>query len=132
MSSLDHIDLSVSDFAAAKAFYGAALKPLGITLQMEVTKAETGGAYEGAGFGIAGKPFFWLGSGGGKINSGVHVAFAAGNRAEVDAFYKAAMAAGGRDNGPPGLRAQYHPTYYGAFVLDADGNNIEAVCHNPE
>ena len=132
MASLDHIGLGVSDFAAAKAFYGAALKPLGITLQMEVTKAETGGAYEGAGFGAAGKPFFWLGSGGGKVTPGVHVAFAAGNRAEVDAFYQAAIAAGGRDNGPPGLRAHYHPTYYGAFVLDADGNNIEAVCHRPE
>jgi catechol 2,3-dioxygenase-like lactoylglutathione lyase family enzyme len=131
MSSLDHIGLSVSDFAAAKAFYSAALKPLGIALQMEVTKAETGG-YEGAGFGTAGKPFFWLGSGGGKVTPGVHVAFAARNRAEVDAFYQAAIAAGGKDNGPPGVRAQYHPTYYGAFVLDADGNNVEAVCHKPE
>jgi predicted lactoylglutathione lyase len=62
----------------------------------------------------------------------VHVAFAAGNRAEVDAFYQAAIAAGGKDNGPPGLRAHYHSTYYGAFVLDADGNNVEAVCHRPE
>jgi len=133
MSSLDHIGLSVSDFAAAKAFYSAALKPLGITLQMEVTKAETGGAYEGAGFGTAGKPFFWLGSGGGgSATPGVHVAFAAKDRAEVDAFYQAAIAAGGKDNGAPGLRAHYHPTYYGAFVLDADGNNVEAVCHKPE
>jgi catechol 2,3-dioxygenase-like lactoylglutathione lyase family enzyme len=131
MASLDHIGLGVSDFAAAKTFYSAALKPLGITLQMEVTKEETGG-YEGAGFGAAGKPFFWLGSGGGKVTPGVHVAFAARNRAEVDAFYRAAIAAGGKDNGPPGLRAQYHPNYYGAFVLDADGNNVEAVCHKPE
>jgi catechol 2,3-dioxygenase-like lactoylglutathione lyase family enzyme len=118
MASLDHIGLSVSDFAAAKAFYGAALTPLGIALQMEVTKKETGGAYEG--------------SGGGKVTPGVHVAFAAGNRADVDAFYQAAIAAGGKDNGPPGLRTHYHPTYYGAFVLDADGNNVEAVCHMPE
>ena len=132
MASLDHIGVSVSDFAAAKAFYSTALKPLGITLQMEVTKAETGGAYEGAGFGTAGKPFFWLGSGGGSATPGVHVAFAADDRAEVDAFYQAALAAGGKDNGPPGLRAHYHPTYYGAFVLDADGNNVEAVCHKPE
>ncbi|HEY7550611.1 MAG TPA: VOC family protein [Hyphomicrobiaceae bacterium] len=131
MASLDHIGLSVSDFAAAKAFYSAALEPLGITVQMEVTRDETGG-YEGAGFGADGKPFFWLGSGGGKASPGVHVAFAARNRAEVDAFYRAAIAAGGKDNGAPGLRAHYHPTYYGAFVLDADGNNIEAVCHKPE
>jgi catechol 2,3-dioxygenase-like lactoylglutathione lyase family enzyme len=132
MSSLDHIGVNVSDFSAAKSFYSAALKPLGISVQMEVTKEETGGAYEGAGFGTAGKPFFWVGSGGGKATPGVHIAFAAGSRAEVDTFYRAAIAAGGKDNGPPGLRAHYHPTYYGAFVLDADGNNIEAVCHKPE
>ena len=131
MASLDHIAVSVSDFAAARAFYSAALKPLGITVQMEVTKEETGGHYEGAGFGADGKPFFWLGSGGGKVTPGVHVAFAAGSRAEVDAFYKAGIAAGGKDNGPPGIRTHYHPTYYGAFVLDADGNNVEAVCHKP-
>ena len=71
-------------------------------------------------------------AGGGKQTPHVHIAFAAGNRAEVDAFYKAAIAAGGKDNGAPGIRAQYHPTYYGAFVLDADGNNVEAVCHKPE
>jgi catechol 2,3-dioxygenase-like lactoylglutathione lyase family enzyme len=132
MSSLDHIGVSVSDFAAAKAFYSSALKPLGITPQMEVTKAETGGAYEGVGFSIAGKPFFWVGSGGGKAPHGVHVAFTAGSRAEVDAFYREAIAAGGKDNGPPGVRAHYHPSYYGAFVLDADGNNVEAVCHKPQ
>jgi catechol 2,3-dioxygenase-like lactoylglutathione lyase family enzyme len=131
MPSLDHISLSVSDFAAAKAFYSAALSPIGISVQMEVSKEVTGGV-DLAGFGAAGKPFFWLGSGGGKVTPGVHVAFAAGSRAEVDAFYTAAIAAGGKDNGPPGLRAHYHPTYYGAFVLDADGNNIEAVCHKPE
>src|SRR5688572_2185283 len=102
MASLDHIGVSVSDFAAAKAFYSAALKPLGITVQMEVTKQESGGRYEGAGFGSAGKPFFWLG-GGGTPTPGVHVAFAANNRAEVDAFYQAAIASGGKDNGPPGL-----------------------------
>jgi catechol 2,3-dioxygenase-like lactoylglutathione lyase family enzyme len=131
MSSLDHIGVTVSDFAAAKAFYGAALKPLGISVQMEVTKAETGGTYEGAGFGTDGKPFFWVG-GGGTATAGVHVAFVARSRAEVDAFHAAAIAAGGKDNGPPGIRAHYHPTYYGAFVLDADGNNVEAVCHKPE
>jgi catechol 2,3-dioxygenase-like lactoylglutathione lyase family enzyme len=130
MSSIDHTSLSVSDFAAAKAFYSAALKPLGISVQMEVTKG-AGSDFDAAGFGTQGKPFFWL-AGGGKQTPHVHIAFAAGNRAEVDAFHAAAIAAGGKDNGPPGIRAQYHPTYYGAFVLDADGNNVEAVCHKPE
>jgi catechol 2,3-dioxygenase-like lactoylglutathione lyase family enzyme len=130
MPGLDHISLSVSDFAAARAFYAAALAPLGISVQMEVGKAETGGAYEGAGFGAAGKPFFWIGSGG-RTAPPTHIAFAADSRAEVDAFYQAAIAAGAKDNGAPGIRAHYHPSYYGAFVLDADGNNIEAVCHKP-
>lgn len=129
MASLDHTSLSVSDFAAGKAFYTAALAPLGISVQMEFSK-ETAG-FDVAGFGTAGRPFFWL-AGGGKTSPHVHVAFGANTRAEVDAFYKAAIAAGGKDNGPPGIRAHYHPTYYGAFVLDADGNNIEAVCHKPE
>jgi catechol 2,3-dioxygenase-like lactoylglutathione lyase family enzyme len=130
MASLDHISLSVSNFAAAKAFYTAALSPLGISVQMEVSK-EGGSDFDAAGFGTAGKPFFWV-AGGGKSTPHVHIAFAAANRAEVDAFYKAAIAAGGKDNGAPGLREHYHPAYYGAFVLDADGNNIEAVCHKPE
>ncbi len=130
MSSIDHTSLSVSDFAAAKAFYTAALIPLGISVQMEVSQA-AGSAFDAAGFGTQGKPFFWL-AGGGKQTPHVHIAFAASNRAEVDAFYAAAIAAGGKDNGPPGIRAQYHPTYYGAFVLDADGNNVEAVCHKPQ
>ena len=130
MASLDHIGLSVSDFAAAKAFYTAALSPLGISVQMEVSKEVTGGV-DAAGFGAAGKPFFWV-AGAGKATPPLHVAFAASNRAEVDAFYKAAIAAGGKDNGAPGIRAHYHPNYYGAFVLDADGNNVEAVCHTPE
>jgi catechol 2,3-dioxygenase-like lactoylglutathione lyase family enzyme len=131
MAGLDHIALSVSDFAAAKAFYAAALGPLGIGVQMEFAKEAGGDGFDAAGFGTAGKPFFWLGSGGGTA-PGVHIAFAASSRADVDAFYRAAIAAGGRDNGPPGIRAHYHPTYYGAFVLDADGNNVEAVCHKPE
>jgi predicted lactoylglutathione lyase len=76
------------------------------------------------------KPFFWIGTGEKKSGS-VHVAFTATSRAQVDAFYKAAMAAGGSDNGPPGIREYYHPNYYGAFVLDPDGNNVEAVCHAP-
>ncbi len=130
MSHIDHTSLSVSDFAAAKAFYAAALKPLGITVLMEFPKAVTGNV-DVAGLGSNGKPFFWLADAG-KTTPRVHLAFAAGSRAEVDAFYKAAIAAGGKDNGPPGIRAMYHPTYYGAFVLDADGHNVEAVCHKPE
>ncbi len=127
---LDHIGLAVADFDRARAFYRAALKPLGLGVVMEVTAAETGGDAH-AGFGDEGKPFFWIGTGA-KPRGGVHVAFAAQTRAEVDAFYAAAIAAGGRDNGAPGLRPHYHPNYYGAFVFDPDGNNIEAVCHRPE
>jgi len=130
MASIDHTSLSVSDFAAAKAFYAAALKPLGITVLMEFPKAVTGNV-DVAGLGSNGKPFLWLGDAG-KTTPRVHLAFAADSRAEVDAFYKAAIAAGAKDNGPPGIRAMYHPTYYGAFVLDADGHNVEAVCHKPE
>lgn len=128
---LDHIGFTVADIARSRAFYEIALKPLGLALVMEVTKAETGGAYEGAGFGAEGKPFFWFGIGD-RPTGGLHVAFTAATRAEVDAFYAAAIGAGGKDNGGPGLRPHYHPNYYGAFVFDPDGNNIEAVCHKPE
>ena len=127
---LDHIGLAVADFDRARAFYRAALKPLGLGVVMEVTAEETGGDAH-AGFGDEGKPFFWIGTGA-KPRGGAHVAFAAQTRAEVDAFHAAAIAAGGRDNGAPGLRPHYHPNYYGAFVFDPDGNNIEAVCHRPE
>jgi catechol 2,3-dioxygenase-like lactoylglutathione lyase family enzyme len=130
MATLDHASLSVSDFAAAKAFYDAALKPLGIAVLMQFPKSVTGD-FDVAGYGAHGKPFFWL-AGAGKTTPRLHIAFGAESRAEVDAFYKAAIAAGGKDNGPPGIRAHYHPNYYGAFVLDADGHNIEAVCHKPE
>ena len=126
---LDHIGFAVADFARARAFYVAALKPLGLSLVMEVTAEETGGD-AGAGFGVAVKPFLWIGTGA-KPKGGTHVAFAAETRAEVDSFYQAALAAGGTDNGAPGLRPHYHPNYYGAFVLDPDGNNVEAVCHKP-
>jgi catechol 2,3-dioxygenase-like lactoylglutathione lyase family enzyme len=129
MNILDHIGLSVSDYARARSFYEQALAPLGISVMMEVTKEESGG-YEGCGLGRDGKPSFWL-SAGAKTTPHVHVAFAAEDRAAVDAFYAAAIAAGGKDNGPPGIRAHYHPNYYGAFVLDPDGHNIEAVCHKP-
>ena len=127
MSHIDHTSLSVSDFAAARAFYVAALKPLGIGVVMEFSKDVTGHV-DVAGLGSNGKPFFWL-AGAGKTTPRVHIAFAAGTRAEVDAFYAAAMAAGGKDNGPPGLRTHYHAGYYAAFVLDPDGHNIEAVYH---
>jgi catechol 2,3-dioxygenase-like lactoylglutathione lyase family enzyme len=127
---LDHIGLSVTDFERAKAFYHAALKPLGLGAIMEVTAEETGGDAH-AGFGENDKAFFWIGTGA-KPRGGTHVAFTTKTRAEVEAFYRAALAAGGRDNGAPGLRPEYHPNYYGAFVFDPDGNNIEAVCHRPE
>ena len=131
---IDHIGLSVRDFAVSRAFYTAALAPLGFGVVMEVTEAMTGGHGAHAGFG-AGKPEFWIGSGGapgGASGGPVHVAFVAGSRAAVRAFHAAALAAGATDNGAPGLRPQYHPDYYGAFVLDPDGNNVEAVCHGPD
>lgn len=126
---LDHVGLTVLDFARSRAFYAAALAPLGFAPVMDVTKEETGG-YEGTGFGADGKPSFWIGNGT-RASGPIHVAFVARTRADVDRFYDAAIAAGGRDNGPPGLREHYHPNYYGAFVLDLDGNNVEAVCHLP-
>ena len=125
---MDHVGFPVSDFARSKSFYLKALAPLGISLMMEITREMTG-ADEHAGFG-SDKPDFWIGTGKTAL-SGVHVAFAAKTRADVDAFYAAALAAGGRDNGAPGLRPHYHKDYYGAFVFDPDGNNIEAVCHFP-
>ena len=79
----------------------------------------------------SGRPYFWIGDSGDVLRGNLHVAFAAKTRAQVDAFYKAALAAGARDNGAPALHPEYHPNYYGAFVLDPDGHNIEAVCHAP-
>jgi catechol 2,3-dioxygenase-like lactoylglutathione lyase family enzyme len=127
---IDHIGLAVKDMDRAKAFYIGALKPLGIGVIMQVTAEQTG-ADAHAGFGKDDKAFFWIGTGN-KPRGGAHVAFTAQTRAEVDLFYRAALAAGGRDNGAPGPRPHYHEHYYGAFVLDPDGNNIEAVCHRPE
>lgn len=127
---LDHVGFPVSNVAHSRAFYAAALAPLGFVAVMDITKEQTGG-YEGTGFGPPGRPQFWIGNGetpGGRT----HVAFSAANRAAVDAFYQAAIAAGGRDNGSPGPRPHYHANYYGAFVFDPDGNNVEAVCHSPE
>ena len=125
---IDHIGFSVSDYARAKTFYEKALAPLGYTLVMEVTAPESG--EPAAGFGSGGKPDFWIG-GEGKLEKPVHIAILARDRPTVDAFHRAALAAGGRDNGPPGLRPHYHASYYAAFVLDPDGHNIEAVCHAP-
>jgi catechol 2,3-dioxygenase-like lactoylglutathione lyase family enzyme len=120
---IDHVSLEVADYARSKAFYTAALGPLGYELMME---------FDGnvAGFGTQGKPDFWVI--GGTPSGSTHVAFASSDRATVDAFHSAALAAGGKDNGAPGLRPQYHEQYYGAYVHDPDGNNVETVCHLPE
>jgi catechol 2,3-dioxygenase-like lactoylglutathione lyase family enzyme len=120
---LDHLGFTVSDYERSKAFYAQALAPLGISLLMEPVG-------QAAGFGKDGKPFFWIETRGEAV-TGVHVAFATDDRATVDAFHAAALEAGGTDNGAPGVREIYHPNYYGAYVLDPDGNNVEAVCHMP-
>ena len=120
----DHVGLNVRDYAASRAFYERALAPLGWSVVMAFDE------WKAAGFGTAEKPEFWV-SEREPYGTGTHVAFVAGDRATVDDFHAAALAAGGRDNGAPGIREMYHPTYYGAFVLDADGNNVEAVCHTP-
>jgi catechol 2,3-dioxygenase-like lactoylglutathione lyase family enzyme len=126
---LDHIGFPVSDYQRAKVFYLKALAPLGYGLVMEVEQ-QIEERSSAAGFGTAGKPDFWIG-GEGKLDRPIHIAIAAKDRASVDAFYRAALAAGGKDNGSPGLRPHYHANYYAAFVLDPDGHNIEAVCHSP-
>jgi len=128
--TFDHVGVSVSDIARSKAFYSAALAPLGVKVAMEIAPPPPS-TYVGVGYGRSGKPDFWIGGGAGPATTPIHLAFAADTRAQVDAFYAAALAAGGRDNGPPGVRAIYHPNYYGAFVLDPDGHNVEAVCHTP-
>lgn len=120
---IDHIGLAVTDYQQAKEFFTQALAPLGIELVMEVQGW--------AGFGRAGKPEFWFGAHK-EPNKPMHIAFLAENRAQVRAFYAAAIAAGGKDNGVPGIREIYHPHYYGAFIIGPDGHNIEAVCHLPE
>ena len=128
---LDHVGFAVADAERSKGFYEQALAPLGITLIMSVTPEQTASGGTAHGFGSDGKPYFWFGDNE-RVGEGAHVAFTAATRAQVDAFYKAAIAAGGRDNGAPGIRAHYHPDYYAAFVLDPDGTNIESVCHHPE
>ena len=126
---IDHTGCVVSNWQGSKAFYDAALAPLGASLLYVVPEQFTGGAKVG-GYGRD-RPVWWLHEGA-EPGPGRHVAFTARSRVEVDAFYAAAMKAGGRDNGAPGPRPHYHENYYGAFVLDPDGNNIEAVCHAPE
>ena len=123
MTRLDHIGLDVGDYEVSKAFYERALAPLGMKLIMEPAPFICGFGHD--------FPFFWIAKRGHGPDSGVHVAFRVDDRDTVDAFHAAALAAGARDNGEPGVRELYHPHYYGAFVLDPDGNNIEAVCHKP-
>jgi catechol 2,3-dioxygenase-like lactoylglutathione lyase family enzyme len=126
---IDHLGISVKNHAASRAFYLAALAPLGIGVVMAVSKEESGAPSDFTGLGSEGKPFFWIGEG--QPDGGMHLAFVAKTRAQVDEFYRAALAAGAKDNGPPGIRAHYHPNYYGAFVIDINGVNLEAVCHAP-
>ncbi|MGO9357310.1 MAG: VOC family protein [Xanthobacteraceae bacterium] len=127
---IDHMGFPVSDYERAKAFYAKALAPLGYAVVMEFPQGSIDDVAV-AGLGADGKPDFWI-HGGGALDKPLHIAFAAKDRATVDAFYAAALAAGGRDNGAPGLRPHYHADYYGAFVFDPDGHNVEAVCHAPE
>ena len=127
---IDHLGIEVTDYARSRAFYERVLATLGHGAVMEVTREMTG-HYEGCGFGPPGRPHFWVGKGRGAPSGGSHIAFSAQSRAQVDAFHAAALAAGARDNGAPGLRPHYHPNYYGAFAIDPDGHNIEAVCHLP-
>ncbi len=122
---IDHLGIPVRDFAESKAFYLSALAPLGIGVVLEVD-TEEGPAL---GMGTKGKPFFWISQA--SVGKGLHLALLAESRAQVDAFYAAALKAGASDNGPPGIRAHYHPNYYGAFVIDPNGVNLEAVCHAP-
>jgi catechol 2,3-dioxygenase-like lactoylglutathione lyase family enzyme len=121
---LDHVTIGVSDLERSRQFYDRALQSLGITrLYAEADRF--------AGYGVRPKAFFWIGVRA-AIKTGAHIAFTANDRATVDRFYEAAIAAGGKDNGTPGVRPHYHANYYGAFVLDPDGHNIEAVCHIPQ
>ncbi len=118
----DHVGLNVKDYADSRAFYERALAPLGYSVVLSFDEWKT------AGFGTADKPEFWI-SEREPFGTGTHVAFTCGDSETVEAFDEAALDAGGLDNGAPGVREAYHPAYYGAFVHDLDGNNVEAVCH---
>ena len=120
---IDHVGVNVADYESSKSFFRQILEPLGYGVVMDFPE------WEAAGFGTEGKPEFWI-SARDPRGTGTHVSFVAPDRATVDAFHQAGLGAGGSDNGAPGLREHYHPTYYAAFVLDPDGNNIEAVCHS--
>jgi catechol 2,3-dioxygenase-like lactoylglutathione lyase family enzyme len=126
---IDHTGVGMSNPEVSRNFYERALAPVGYSVLMEVPKEYTGGKVA-IGLGVAPKPDFWLNEGAPQTPR-MHVAFRADNRSQVDAFYRAALAAGGMDNGPPGPRPHYHANYYGAFVFDPDGHNIEVVCHEP-
>lgn len=123
---LDHVGFAVRDAEVSRRFYEQALAPLGITLLMTATPEQTEAGGTAHGFGSGGNPYFWIGDNE-QVGQGTHVAFKAVSRAAVDAFHRAALAAGGTDHGAPGPRPQYGPNYYAAFVLDPDGMNIEAV-----
>ncbi len=126
---IDHTGVNVGNFEARREFYAAALAQLEYELLYGFDASVTG--FDSvASSGEAGKSVFWIAHGEANTPQ-VHVAFRADTRQKVDAFYEAALGAGGRNNGAPGLRPHYHPDYYGAFVLDPDGHNIEAVCHTP-
>lgn len=125
---IDHMGIAVSDIEASKSFYAAALAPLGISLNMSATPDQTESGGTALGFGKDGGAFFWIADNE-RVGEGTHVAFEADDRESVEAFYEAAIKAGGKDNGPPGPRPNYGPNYYAAFVLDPDGFNIEAVCY---
>jgi catechol 2,3-dioxygenase-like lactoylglutathione lyase family enzyme len=127
---IDHTGLVASDFEKSKAFYSQALAAIGYSLLADFPASMTGHT-DVAGYGEPPKPDFWI-SRGTPNQPPMHIAFRVGTRSLVNAFYNAAIVAGARDNGAPGLRSHYHPNYYGAFVLDPDGHNIEAVCHAPE
>lgn len=125
----DHVTIAVSDLKRSRYFYAGALAPLGYAIQMEITDEHTG-ALAAVGLGTATKTTYWLVQG--RAAAPMHLAFAADNHAAVNAFHQAALVADGRDHGAPGLRPQYYADYYGAFVIDPDGYNVETVCHTLE
>lgn len=127
---IDHMGFAISDLARSKAFYDAALAPLGLPVIMTVTPEQTGKG-TAIGYGKDGNPFFWIGDNE-AVGEGTHVAFRVDTRREVEDFHAAALAAGGTDHGAPGLREHYGPNYYAAYVLDPDGANIEAVTYSAE